>query len=157
MWIAKRILNQAGELSPLGSSPLPGPANRRIKVAGKKKGRTMNPLIQLKTTPPLFITLVLLCFGLLPRGQAVDTGQNNTATGWRAFQNNITSSDNTATGSPSATPTCSPGGSPGLWTYAASVEEEHYGGFIGNDGTFYYEGGGYSFCASCTINEFGRI
>ena len=31
----------------------------------------MNRLIQLKTTPPLFITLALLCFGLLPRAQAV--------------------------------------------------------------------------------------
>jgi len=31
----------------------------------------MNPLIQSKTTPPLLITLALLCFGLLPRGQAV--------------------------------------------------------------------------------------
>ena len=31
----------------------------------------MNPLIQLKTTPPLLITLALLCFGLLPKAQAV--------------------------------------------------------------------------------------
>ena len=31
----------------------------------------MNPLIQLKTTPPLLITLALLCIGLLPRAQAV--------------------------------------------------------------------------------------
>ena len=32
----------------------------------------MNPLIRLKTTtPPLLITLALLCFGLLPRAQAV--------------------------------------------------------------------------------------
>jgi len=31
----------------------------------------MNPLIKLKTTPPLLITLALLCFGLLPRAQAV--------------------------------------------------------------------------------------
>ena len=31
----------------------------------------MNPLIQLKTTPPLLITLVLLCLALLPRAQAV--------------------------------------------------------------------------------------
>ena len=31
----------------------------------------MNPLIQLKTTPPLFITLALFCFGLSPRAQAV--------------------------------------------------------------------------------------
>ena len=31
----------------------------------------MNPSIQLKTTPPLLITLTLLCFGLLPKAQAV--------------------------------------------------------------------------------------
>ena len=31
----------------------------------------MNPLIRLKTTPPLLITLALLCFGLLPRALAV--------------------------------------------------------------------------------------
>ena len=31
----------------------------------------MNPLIQLKTTPRLLITLTLFCFGLLPRTQAV--------------------------------------------------------------------------------------
>ena len=34
----------------------------------------MNPLIQLKTTPPLLITLALLCFGLLPRAQAAQVG-----------------------------------------------------------------------------------
>ena len=44
--------------------------NRRIYLAGKK-GRTMNPLIQLKTTPPLFIILTLFCFGLSPAAQAV--------------------------------------------------------------------------------------
>jgi hypothetical protein len=32
----------------------------------------MNPLIQLKTTPPLLITLALLCFGLLPKAEAVN-------------------------------------------------------------------------------------
>ncbi len=37
----------------------------------------MNPLIQFKTTPPLLITLALLCFGLLPKAQAI-----NSATPW---------------------------------------------------------------------------
>jgi hypothetical protein len=100
----------------------------------------MNPPIPLKTTPPLLIALAVLCFGLLPRGQAVETGQNNTATG-----------------SPSPTPTCSPGGSPGPWTYAAPVEEEHYGGFMDSDGTFGYEGGGYAFYYSDNIDDFGRF
>ena len=31
----------------------------------------MNPLNQLKTTPPLLITLTLFCFALLPGAQAV--------------------------------------------------------------------------------------
>ena len=31
----------------------------------------MNHPIRLKTTPPLLITLTLLCIGLLPRAQAV--------------------------------------------------------------------------------------
>ena len=100
----------------------------------------MNPPIQIKTTPALLFTLALLCFGLLPRGQAVDNGQNNTATG-----------------SPAPTPTCSPGGSPGPWIYAAPVEEEHYGGFMDSDGTFGYEGGGYSFYYSDNIDDFGKF
>ena len=36
----------------------------------------MNPAIQLKTTPPLLITLALLCFGLLPRAQAAQVGDS---------------------------------------------------------------------------------
>ena len=52
----------------------------------------MNPLIQLKTTPPLLIILTLLCFGLLPKAQAVnpppDGGYPNftTAEGDHALQ-----------------------------------------------------------------------
>src|SRR5258708_26102117 len=63
----------------------------------------------------------------------------------------------TASGTPSATPTCPPGGSPGPWTQAAPVAIDHYGGFMDNDGTFAYEGGGYSFSTSGTINEFGKF
>jgi hypothetical protein len=36
----------------------------------------MNRLIQFKTTPPLLITLALLCFGLLPRTQAAQIGDS---------------------------------------------------------------------------------
>ena len=79
----------------------------------------MNPLIQLKTTPRLLITL--LCIGLLPRAQAVvpspdggypnfttaegtnalqslTTGSANTAVGWHSLFSNAEGSFNTATG-----------------------------------------------------------
>jgi len=36
----------------------------------------MNRLIQFKTTPPLLITLALLCFGLLPGAQAAHIGDS---------------------------------------------------------------------------------
>ena len=64
----------------------------------------MNPLIQLKITPPLLITLALLCFALLPRAQAVvpapDGGYPNftTAEGTRALFSLTTGSGNTAVG-----------------------------------------------------------
>ena len=43
------------------------------------------------------------------------------------------------------------------WTLAASVAIDHYGGFMDSDGSFAYEGGGYSFSAPGTINQFGRF
>jgi Chaperone of endosialidase len=82
----------------------------------------MNRLIQLKTiTPPLLITLTLLCFGLLPKVQAVGpdtegnipganngegvgvlvsrtTGIWNTGTGFEALNNLTSGNQNTATG-----------------------------------------------------------
>jgi hypothetical protein len=65
----------------------------------------MNPLIQLqKTAPLLLITLTLLCFGLLPRAQAVvpppDGGYPNfnTAEGQNALFSLTTGSANTAVG-----------------------------------------------------------
>ena len=81
----------------------------------------MNPLIQLKTTPPLLIALALLCLGLLPRAQAVvpppdggypggntaegqnallslTTGGFNTANGWLSLRAVTTGSFNTAVG-----------------------------------------------------------
>jgi hypothetical protein len=84
----------------------------------------MNPLIQLKRTPPLLITLTLLCFGLLPRAQAVvpppdggypgfntaegqnalvslTTGVGNTAVGWVSLGTISDGSFNTATGAAS--------------------------------------------------------
>jgi len=64
----------------------------------------MNPLIQLKTTPPLLVALALLCFGLLSGAHAVvpapDGGYPNftTAEGTKALQNLTTGSANTAVG-----------------------------------------------------------
>ncbi len=46
--------------------------SRRANYRENEKVTSMNPLIQLKTTPPLLITLALLCFGLLPKAQAVN-------------------------------------------------------------------------------------
>ena len=81
----------------------------------------MNPLIHLKTTPSLLITLTLLCFTLLPKAQAVvpppdggypnfttaegqnallslTTGVANTAVGWSSLSSNAEGNFNTATG-----------------------------------------------------------
>ena len=81
----------------------------------------MNPLIHLKTIPPLFITLALLCLELLPKAQAVvpppdggytgfntaegknalfslTTGSANTAVGWSSLFSDTTGNFNTATG-----------------------------------------------------------
>src|SRR6266704_5267637 len=43
------------------------------------------------------------------------------------------------------------------WTQAAPVAIDHYGGFMDSDGTFAYEGGGYSFSAGDNINTFARF
>ena len=59
--------------------------------------------------------------------------------------------------SPCGTPTPMPTCTPGNWTYAAPVKEEHYGGFMDSDGTFGYEGGGYSFYYSDNIDDFGKF
>ncbi len=81
----------------------------------------MNPMIQLKTTPPLLIALVLACLALSPRARAVVPapdggypGQNtaegqsallhlaggtyNTAVGWASLGSNVTGNYNTAIG-----------------------------------------------------------
>src|SRR2546423_11932088 len=70
-----------------------------------KKGRTMNPLIQCKTTIlPLLIAGVLACFGLLPKAEAVvpapDGGYpgGNTAEGHAALFSRTTGGFNNAPG-----------------------------------------------------------
>ena len=77
----------------------------RINFLGEKKGRTMNPLIQLKqTTSVFFIAFGLACFGLSPAARAVtpppDGGyaNRNTAEGDSALFSLTTGSDNTAVG-----------------------------------------------------------
>ena len=47
----------------------------------------MNPLIQFKTTPPLLITLALLCFGLSPRAQAAHIGDS--VSGFVSVENRV--------------------------------------------------------------------
>jgi hypothetical protein len=102
---SKRILNQAEDICPATFFAPSEPANHRIDVAGKKKGRTMNPLTQFKnvTILPVLIALTLGCFGLSPQARAVcQQGCNvllgNTFLGDDALFSNTTGFSNTATG-----------------------------------------------------------
>src|SRR5262249_6461412 len=104
-------LNQTEGISPARFFAPSGPANRRINVAGKKKGRTMNPLTQSKNTTILpvlreggILTIVALtCLGLSSTAQAVcqegcDIGFENTFLGDDSLGNNASGSSNTAIG-----------------------------------------------------------
>src|SRR5437870_69039 len=99
-----------------------GPAIAESTQRGKGKEEPMNPLIQLKKSTPLFlIPLVLACFALSPRAQAVTpapdggypgfntaegfnallsltSGQLNTAFGFAALKSDTTGGFNTAIG-----------------------------------------------------------
>src|SRR6476659_7620474 len=85
--------NQAGDICPARFFAPSEPANHRIDLAGKRKGRTMNPLTQSKNTTilPVLIALTLGCFALSPQARAVspppDGGypNNNTAEGQDAL------------------------------------------------------------------------
>jgi hypothetical protein len=102
-------LNQVEGISPRWVFALfqtPAIQNER---GGENKGKTMNSLIQSKTTSPLLIALALLCFGLLPGAQAVVPapdggygppayGSGNTAEGEEALLNLSSGNFNTATG-----------------------------------------------------------
>ncbi|PYI82987.1 MAG: hypothetical protein DMF09_13075 [Verrucomicrobia bacterium] len=97
--------------------------NLKKQLSGekKKKGRTMNSLIQLKTTTVLVIPMVLACLAFLPRAQAVSpppdggysgfntaegvnallslgSGTFNTALGFSSLKADTTGSHNTAVG-----------------------------------------------------------
>jgi Chaperone of endosialidase len=114
-------LNQAEGTFPAGWFASSGSGNSESTQRGKRKERTVNPLIQFKTTPRLLIILTLLCFGLLPKAEAVvpppdggypggntaegqaallslTTGGFNTAVGFLSLRSNTTGSFNTATG-----------------------------------------------------------
>src|SRR6267142_1581386 len=96
--------NQAEDICPARFFAPSGPANRRINVAGKKKGRTMNPLTQSKNTTilPVLIALTLGCFALSPQARAVCQDacltNNNTVQGDDALISLTTGADNSAIG-----------------------------------------------------------
>ena len=50
--------------------------SHRVNPPGERKVTSMNSLIKLKTTPPLLITVALVCFGLLPGAQAAQVGDS---------------------------------------------------------------------------------
>src|SRR4029077_2817590 len=117
----QKDLNQAEDFAPLGSSASSRPAIAKTTRRGNRKEISMNPLIQQKKAT-LLILVALLCFGFLPRAQAVSpppdgayfgantaeggtgtlfsltTGNNNTALGSQALFSLTTGSQNTATG-----------------------------------------------------------
>src|SRR5262245_12476924 len=91
----QRIRIRRRTFAPLGSSPLSGPANHRIGVAGEKKGRTMNLLTQSKNATILLVLIALMlgCFGLSPQLRAdcregCDTLNFSTFLGESALLNN---------------------------------------------------------------------
>jgi hypothetical protein len=115
-------LNQAEDIPPLGSSPPPDPQSES-QLSGDKKGKIMNPFIELQKTIAVFF-IALVCFGLSPASKAVNPppdggypganttegnnallnltgGTFNTALGFNALLSDTTGSQNTATGSPS--------------------------------------------------------
>src|SRR5690242_13876422 len=98
--------NQTEDIFPARFFAPSGPANHRIEIAGKKKGRTMKPLTQSKDTIilPVLIALMLVCFGLSQTAQAVCqegcdfSTRRNTFLGEDALINNTSGINNTATG-----------------------------------------------------------
>jgi hypothetical protein len=64
--------NQAEDICPARFFAPSEPANRRINLAGKKKGRNMNPLTQSKKTTILSVLIAarLGCFALSPQARA---------------------------------------------------------------------------------------
>src|SRR6266567_4412582 len=119
-------LNQAEDIFPARFFAPSGPAIAESTQRGKGNGRkTMNPLLKFKTSTLFLIPLVLVCFALLPRAQAVTpellpapdggypgfntaegfnallsltSGQLNTAFGFAALKSDTTGGFNTAVG-----------------------------------------------------------
>src|SRR5262249_41286151 len=95
-------LNQAGPRFPARFFASSGPAIPESQFSGIKKGRTMNTLIQLKTT--LGILAALACFGISPAIGAVSPAPDggypnqNTAEGDNALLNLVGGTNNVAVG-----------------------------------------------------------
>src|SRR5207249_985681 len=59
-------------------------------------------------------------------------------------------------GTPSPTPTCQPGGTPGPWQNVANMPTDLYGAAGASNGTFFYAAGGYSFSSGMTLAVVNR-
>src|SRR5580704_16945033 len=111
--------------------------------------KQINPSIKAHLLPTLFILLSLLAIAVIPFAQAQRNATKQVAV------KKVAASAAAATKLSGVRQLPHVPAAP--WTVAAPVAVDHYGGFMDSDGTFAYEGGGYSFSAGGTIPQFGKF